>query len=236
LVPLKIEIYFFITYFVSYNQSSQIPKSNQTLATNKMSTITDMNNLNLATNIDISCPICLEELKPGSTNFTSTPCGHCFHSTCLLENVVRNGAGCPYCRHQMVEDPDQEIVDDDTIDSAHARYVSDRERQQMEDDALRGLRFFTNNIEGVPHENSDLLDEDSDPHEPPQAGDPKPTAAQIAERLLADGVSMEDLVKAMLVEHVEYDSEEDECIEKGDDIFGKMRIIISNWEGNQLPL
>ena len=191
---------------------------------------------NLATNVDIiSCPICLDELTPTSTNFTSTPCGHCFHSTCLLENVVRNGAGCPYCRHQMVEEPEEEQDNTTILSETSGRNLSDVVLRQMEDDALRGLRFFTNIIEGEPHEDEDLLDEDASPHEEPAIDAPKPTPAQIVERLTALGVTMEDMVKVLLFqhEHDEYEAEELEFSEKEDEIFGKMRIIISNWEGER---
>ena len=192
---------------------------------------------NIETDTDIiSCPICLEVLTPNSTNFTSTPCGHRFHSTCLLENVVRNGAGCPYCRHQMVEQPEEEIDNTTIYSETSGRNLSDVVLRQMEDDALRGLRFFTNIIEGSPHEDEDLLDEDSSPHDEPSIDAPKPTPAQIVERLMAIGVTMEDMVKVILFqhEHDEYEDDELQFSEKEDEIFGKMRIIISNWEGNQV--
>jgi len=210
-----------------------------TTNTNTINTTdTDTMNYDILTNIEIepeiiSCPICLEALALNSTNFTSTPCGHCFHSTCLLENVVRNGAGCPYCRHQMVEQPEEDIDNTTIYSETSGRNLSDVVLRQMEDDALRGLRFFTNIIEGEPHEDEDLLDEDRTPHDEPAFDAPKPTPAQIVERLTALGVTMEDMVKVLLFqhEHDEYEDDELQFSEKEDEIFGKMRIIISNWEG-----
>jgi hypothetical protein len=134
----------------------------------------------------------------------------------------------------MIEEPEEH--DDSTIYSETSRRnLSDIALRQMEDDTLRGLRFFTNIIEGSRHEDADLLDEDSSPHEEPAFDAPKPTPAQIVERLVANGITMEDMVKVLLFqqEHEEYDDEELVFSEKDDDIFGKMRIIISNWEGER---
>lgn len=50
---------------------------------------------------DDSCPICCEELN--TTNIATTPCGHKFHTTCLLENVKYGSFKCPCCREQLVE-------------------------------------------------------------------------------------------------------------------------------------
>jgi hypothetical protein len=58
----------------------------------------------------------------------------------------------------------------------------------------------------------------------------KPTPAFIAQKLMEQGVTMEQLVKAMLKDHDEYEREEEECLRADDDLFGRLRIIISNYE------
>jgi hypothetical protein len=52
----------------------------------------------------------------------------------------------------------------------------------------------------------------------------------IARQLSEQGITMEHLIKALLKDHDEYDEEEEECLNMDDDIFGRMRIIISNYQ------
>ena len=61
---------------------------------------------------------------------------------------------------------------------------------------------------------------------------PKPTASFIAQKLTNQGITMEYLVKALLIGHEEYDDEE-ECVRVDEDLFGKFRIIISNYNPEQ---
>jgi len=46
------------------------------------------------------CPICYECISQ-EKNTTTTDCGHCFHTTCLLKNCSINGFDCPICRNNM---------------------------------------------------------------------------------------------------------------------------------------
>lgn len=49
--------------------------------------------------IGVECPICLVSMESGTDkNKVTTDCGHCFHTNCLMQNVVRNGFECPLCR------------------------------------------------------------------------------------------------------------------------------------------
>jgi hypothetical protein len=45
---------------------------------------------------------------------------------------------------------------------------------------------------------------------------------------MEQGVTMEDLVKVLLLDHDEYEREDEEFSRIGDEMFGKLRIIISN--------
>ena len=56
--------------------------------------------INIATKDD-SCPICLECISLHK-NTSTTNCGHCFHTTCLLKNCSMNGFICPMCRTNMI--------------------------------------------------------------------------------------------------------------------------------------
>lgn len=61
------------------------------------------------------CAICISEI--GDKNKVVTDCGHTFHASCLIEHVVHNGYGCPYCRNIMVhkdENDSSNVVDHDS--------------------------------------------------------------------------------------------------------------------------
>lgn len=173
----------------------------------------------------MDCPICMEDIDCNK-NCITTECGHCFHASCLMKSVAHNGFGCPYCRSAMAEDIKDEEEEDDwgSVES-------------FEDDeyALRGLRFFMNNLEGVEHDQYDMEDEDIDDEEDRASSveveeeEPKPSAAYLTEKLLEQGITMEQMVKAMLLRHDEYEAEEDAYNRVDGQIFGKIRSIIQNY-------
>ena len=104
------------------------------------------------------------------------------------------------------------------------------------DNSLRGFRFFMNNISGEPHEQEDIEDEEENIRERIQDAPPKPSAEFIVDKLLDDDITMEDLVKVLLLEHEEYDDDDEELARIEGTVFGKMRIIISNFRpGEGLP-
>jgi hypothetical protein len=103
----------------------------------------------------------------------------------------------------------------------------------FDDFTLRGFRFFMNNIQGVEHDHEDELEEQEDMEEAVeevQQAPAKPTVAFVAQKLVEQGVSMEDLLKVLLRDHEEYDAEDEEFERVDDDVFGKIRIIVSNYE------
>lgn len=174
------------------------------------------------------CPICMDVIDVAK-NCVVTDCGHKFHCSCLMQNAVHNGFGCPFCRTAMADEPKEEDDEDQWSD------VSDEDDNEVYDDyALRGLRFMTNNLEGVSHDILDVHDENEDELEQEGQGEGDialPTAAFIASKLAEQGVTMEYLVKALLVDHIEYedDNQFNDLDNANGDVFGKMRIIISNY-------
>ena len=174
------------------------------------------------------CPICMDPIE-GAKNSITTECGHAFHATCLMTSVAHNGFGCPYCRTAMAEVPeDEDDADDEDYDG------DDDEDEDYQDDALRGLRLFTNNLNGEEHDENDieeenvyLQDDENTELQEPQA--PLPTASFIADKLTQQGVTIEDLVKIMLLNHGEYDQQSEHLERLEGEMFGKMRIIISNF-------
>lgn len=180
------------------------------------------------------CPICMDAIDL-SKNCVTTECGHCFHASCLMTSVAHNGFGCPYCRTVMAEAPSD---DESTL------YSEDEEEDEeiFDDDALRGFRFFFNNIEGEEHDNEDILEEnemleESEEDEENEETDnvPVPTVDFVAEKLREQGVTFEKLVHMICnLDHGEYT--EDEVAERfSDELFGKIRIIVSNYTPAPAP-
>ena len=161
-----------------------------------------------------NCSICLEDI--GSTNSLITECGHTFHSTCLMQNVAYNGFGCPYCRTEMATVPEDEDEEDE-----------EGETEETEDYVLRGLRLFDSRINDEPPVWEDISDE---LYETGESLDGKPTTTYISEKMIEEGVTVEDFIKAMLKDVNEYEDEEEEFMRIDDELFGKMRRIIINYQ------
>lgn len=50
------------------------------------------------------CPICLEEESECQPSYQLQPCGHRFHTGCIIECLRRNGSSCPICRDDPYRD------------------------------------------------------------------------------------------------------------------------------------
>ena len=46
------------------------------------------------------CPICMEPIE--LTNTITTACGHHFHATCLVTNIMKMNRNCPCCREPII--------------------------------------------------------------------------------------------------------------------------------------
>ena len=185
--------------------------------------------------VHIECPICMDNIE-SNKNCVTTECGHCFHASCLMRNVANNGFGCPYCRTAMAEEVEDEEEDVEDTESEWSE-----ESVMFDDYSLRGLRFFMDNLEGIEHDEEDVNEEKEDEEEFAQEMTEqqnaeaviRPSPEFIAEKLVSQGVTMEQLVKALLINHREYEAEEEEFVRLDDDLFGRFRIIISNYETAQ---
>jgi hypothetical protein len=171
----------------------------------------------------LECPICMDDINI-TKNCITTECGHCFHASCVMRNVAQNGFACPMCRTAMAEYAD--------VDSADEEYVADNLSlaydRNPDDYALRGLRLFMDNVEGVAHDNEDELEESEDEEDPVL-----PSPAYIAQKLQEQGATMEDLVKILLREYEEYDDHDREFERVDDLIWGQMRILIDNFQSQE---
>ena len=64
----------------------------------------------------MECPICYEKVT-SENDCTVTKCGHVFHSTCLIRNIVISGSNCPYCRCCLETGNFKEVKENNDIDS-----------------------------------------------------------------------------------------------------------------------
>jgi hypothetical protein len=131
----------------------------------------------------------------------------------------------------MAEEPEE---DEETV------WEDEEEQEMFDEDAMRGFRFFWNNLNDEPHDEDDEADEFQVEEWAERAAanenyvDPSiPTTDFVAQKLREQGVTFEQLVKMVCFnEHEEY--EDDEAGQRlSGDIFGKIRIIVSNYTPEQ---
>ena len=158
----------------------------------------------------LECVICMEAIK-GLKNSIVTECGHTFHANCLMKNVAHNGFDCPCCRAVMAEQLEEDLDEDD-----EEEYEDEDEDEEY---ILRGMRWLFQRA------NNGVVDEDED----------KPSASFIAEKLLQQGTSVEDLVKYILMDHPSYDDEE-EYDSNSLELFNKIEAIVSNFSSQPQPV
>jgi len=174
----------------------------------------------------VECPICYDEIDQ-LKNCVTTECGHQFHCKCLMQNSATNGFSCPMCRSIMAEEA---VSDSESEDSQYYEDEDDNEEadiEAMDDNTLTSFRMFHQQLDGeeveeepeVPEENAEENAEEI----------PKPSLETITAKLVAQGFTMEDMVKCLLIEHEEYDSDLEVNGRFSDRMFGKFRQIISNY-------
>lgn len=149
---------------------------------------------------DICCAICLDNVD-SSMNIIKTECNHCFHSKCFLQNAAHNGFNCPMCRNELASVPSDEDSDSDDD--------SDDYDEDEEDFLLRGARWLMMRAEGEEIEEDDTDDEsimsdDSDIYlrDDPEIEElPNTSIAYISERLVAEGITFEQIVALYVLPH-----------------------------------
>ena len=176
----------------------------------------------------IDCPICMDCIET-SKNCVTTECGHCFHASCLMTSVAHNGFGCPYCRAKMAEEPEE---DEETIYTEE----EEEEEEMFDDYALRGFRFFFDNLNGEPHSDEDLVEEEGDEEEEDEVDTNVPSTDFVAQKLREQGVTFEQMVHMLCnLDHQEF--REDEQAERfNGELFGKIRIILSNYSPDEVTV
>jgi len=189
----------------------------------------------------VMCPICMDDILPNSKNFTSTECGHCFHTSCLMSNVAHNGFGCPYCREKMVENI-EEIEKDhhDNYDDQYSEdssYTTQEEEDLYNDDVLTSMRMLFQRCEGEEveeqdqgqnNEDEDQDDQDEHEEEDEEEEEAPPSLDMVVRKLIGNGITYEDLVKTILLEQHEEYMNTPQFEVSSDKIFASVRMIVSN--------
>jgi hypothetical protein len=178
-----------------------------------------------ATIAPIDCPICMDCIESTSKNCVTTECGHCFHTNCLMKSVAHNGFGCPYCRTAMAEQPED---DDDSFWADE----DDEVEEVFSDYALRGFRFFFNNLNGETHDEHDNAEEDqADESISDEEQVNIPSTEIVAQKLREQGVTFEQLVKMICaLDHHRYDQHEEEAEEFEEKLHGMVEKIIADYK------
>ena len=167
------------------------------------------------------CPICIEVMT-GPKNIVTTECGHCFHTSCLMTSVAHNGFGCPYCRTQMASAPEESVDDDDSAWSSY-----DEDEELYGDHSLRGARWLFQRANGEEVDDEEDLEEEEEREEADIIV--KPSVEFLTRKLVSQGITMENMVQALLIDHEEYDNSVVGANFDGI-LFGKLRILISNYK------
>jgi hypothetical protein len=145
-----------------------------------------------------------------------------------MTSVAHNGFGCPYCRTAMA----QEVKNEDD-DEWSENEDEEEEEDPYNDDIMRGFRLFMNNINGTPHDDDDVsierewivMLEESQRDD----NNVRPSVEFVHQKLIDQGITMNQLVKILLRDHDEYERDDEEFERVDDEIWGKVRVIISNY-------
>jgi hypothetical protein len=145
-----------------------------------------------------------------------------------MKSVAHNGFGCPYCRTAMAEQPEEDDEDSFWADE------DDDEEEVFDDYALRGFRFFFNNLNGEPHDEDDIAEEDqaeeSVSDNDQEVNNNIPPTEIVAQKLREQGVTFEQLVKMICaLDHHGYDEHEEEAEEFEEKLHGMVERIVANY-------
>ena len=217
----KIEILFYVMRCIKFitNQLKSLIQPQYNININIMSQQIDNTNTE-----QLECPICFDTIET-NTNCVTTECGHKFHCSCLMKNTATNGFGCPMCRQVMAE-----VVDDDDSVNSSNWLDLDNDTQNPDDNALTSFRMFQQQLDNEEvEEDAAPAVNDNDDDDDESVEEPLPSPAYLATKMAEKGITMEDMVKALLLEHDEYEDDFEVFDRRTSEMYGELRRIILNY-------
>lgn len=186
--------------------------------------------------LNSECPICMDAIDL-NVNRVVTECGHAFHCSCLMQNAAHNGFGCPYCRSTLAIKPAPNVVaDEDDYSDSDSETIDDELGQDYSDDALTSFRMFNQQLdnEEVEEEQDDDDEDDDEDDDDEDPDNNMPNSAYMTEKLMARGVTYEDLVKNILYqEHSSWDIYYRSNEQRSQEVYGHFRAIISQYTNSE---
>jgi len=130
-----------------------------------------------------------------------------------------------------VDENEEGEIDEDDEDETSTLLDDIPEEEPFSDFALRGLRLLTSLLEGQEQELEDVNAENAELLQISEDEDPiiAPSLEYVASILEEEGITYKKLVAWLLMDHEEYSDREEEYENFAGDIWGKLRIIISNY-------
>lgn len=107
-----------------------------------------------------TCPICLDKMN--NNNHIVTSCGHHFHASCLIKNILLSHKSCPCCRKSLEEEDAPNNVLANVVDRQHTfdvildnisrlsrhNFVSFRDRMYNYNQHIYGPGIYNQHIYG----------------------------------------------------------------------------------------
>jgi hypothetical protein len=109
------------------------------------------------------------------------------------------------------------------------------EYEQYDDYALRGLRLFNNNINGEEHDQEDLDEEEEEEESEDEVAEEAeeavapPPVSYVAQKLVEQGITMEQLLKAVLCSCHDYERDYEDFERVENEIVGRVSTILNNY-------
>jgi len=123
---------------------------------------------------------------------------------------------------------DSEEEDDETNDNDSENSEVGTTREPFSNYALLGLRLFTNRLEDVEHDPEDVMADYTLTFQSEEDQPVIPTIEYITEKLIEQGITMNQLVHTLAMDHREYENwDEGDMIYE--DLFEKIRRIINEF-------
>jgi len=127
----------------------------------------------------------------------------------------------------------------DEVAEENSDYDDESESDEYElydDDVLRGFRLFNNNINGEEHDEDDVEEEtfvneesESEAGAEDEATQLPPPVPYLAQKLVEQGVTMEQLLKAVLCSCHDYQRDYEDFERVESEIVGRITTILNNY-------